>query len=153
QGQGVEVSIVLIVRGLIHPDDHRHGTTNAYANLGCRCEACRNAWAADHSDWTHRSGMHLPSKMTRALITKEAEAKDNHGTESRYKRGCRCEVCRAGATAARRRRRQRAKDGPSPRGRAFFFALCRDLSNKPCARPTGLSDFEHEHTDGNAQQR
>ena len=26
------------------PDDPRHGTTNGYNNLRCRCQLCRTAW-------------------------------------------------------------------------------------------------------------
>lgn len=28
------------------PADPRHGTVNGYANLSCRCDLCRSAWAA-----------------------------------------------------------------------------------------------------------
>lgn len=35
----------------------------------------------------------------------EAEMRDNHGTEARYKLGCRCAICREGASEAKRRRR------------------------------------------------
>jgi len=104
------MSIVVIVRGLIHPDDHPHGTANGYGNLGCRCRACTKTWAETHKNWTWRSGFSTPKVMDSALRYKLAEARENHGTESRYKRGCRCEVCRAGAAFARRRRRQRAKE-------------------------------------------
>lgn len=31
------------------PDDPRHGTPNGYNNLGCRCSACRAAFAAYHT--------------------------------------------------------------------------------------------------------
>lgn len=31
-----------------NPDDSRHGSTNGYNNLGCRCQRCKDAWAADH---------------------------------------------------------------------------------------------------------
>lgn len=27
------------------PNDSRHGSTNGYTNLGCRCDRCRAAWA------------------------------------------------------------------------------------------------------------
>ena len=30
----------------LEPDDPRHGTTNGYGNLGCRCDACRAAASA-----------------------------------------------------------------------------------------------------------
>lgn len=26
-------------------NDPRHGTSNGYGNLGCRCDLCRTAWA------------------------------------------------------------------------------------------------------------
>jgi hypothetical protein len=32
------------------PDDPRHGTTNGYGNLRCRCQPCRDAWAAKHRE-------------------------------------------------------------------------------------------------------
>jgi len=34
-----------------------------------------------------------------------ALAQDNHGTESRYSLGCRCDLCKAASAAARRKRR------------------------------------------------
>jgi hypothetical protein len=33
-------------RPTLPPDDPRHGTPNGYNNLGCRCQRCRDAWAA-----------------------------------------------------------------------------------------------------------
>jgi hypothetical protein len=39
----------------------------------------------------------------------EADARDNHGTESRYSRGCRCPECRAQASDAKRRRREASR--------------------------------------------
>ena len=30
------------------PDDPRHGTTNGYGNLGCRCEPCTAAHRVNH---------------------------------------------------------------------------------------------------------
>lgn len=38
------------------PDDPRHGTTNGYSNLGCRCEPCREAHRVNHNAYMHRSG-------------------------------------------------------------------------------------------------
>lgn len=35
--------------------DHRHGTTNGYGNLGCRCQECRDAVNFYHQEqkkWT-----------------------------------------------------------------------------------------------------
>jgi hypothetical protein len=40
----------------------------------------------------------------------EAEMRDSHGTESRYtKLGCRCALCRAAASEAKRKRRERSR--------------------------------------------
>lgn len=29
---------------ITNPEDPRHGTKNGYANYGCRCDKCRQAW-------------------------------------------------------------------------------------------------------------
>lgn len=86
--------------------DPRHGTDNGYNNLGCRCQRCRRAHTEAHTAWTHRVGRNKPRAVYVAERRAEAEARDNHGTESRYVNlGCRCDECRAGAAEARRRRR------------------------------------------------
>ena len=36
------------------PNDPRHGTANGYANLNCRCQPCRDAWAAAHDAYLNR---------------------------------------------------------------------------------------------------
>lgn len=36
-------------------DDPRHGTTNGYTNLGCRCQPCRDANAVAHLEYMHRA--------------------------------------------------------------------------------------------------
>lgn len=58
------------------PDDPRHGTVNAYNNLGCRCDPCRGALAsrmfvyrADHQDYYER-GL-AAERNRRALLAKE----------------------------------------------------------------------------------
>jgi hypothetical protein len=38
-----------------------------------------------------------------------AEMRDNHGTESRYRLGCRCLACRRAASEAKRRRREQSR--------------------------------------------
>jgi len=35
--------------------DPRHGSTNGYANLNCRCGDCRAAWAEAHRDYMRRT--------------------------------------------------------------------------------------------------
>ena len=37
------------------PDDPRHGTTNGYGNLKCRCRPCRDAWNAKQYEYMERN--------------------------------------------------------------------------------------------------
>lgn len=101
------------------PDDHRHGTVGGYTNHHCRCPKCRGA-AIDAARrrqqlpcrqcgepcWAGTKGATVRSGLCRkcANIAKQTA---EHGTESRYKRGCRCRPCRDAAALARRQRRSR----------------------------------------------
>ena len=42
--------------------DPRHGSHNGYINLSCRCQPCRDAWAAYHLQYMHAE----PERMARA---------------------------------------------------------------------------------------
>lgn len=92
-------------RRLLEPDDPRHGTYNGYHNYRCRCRPCTQA----HTDYirarNHRLGIHRPREDYLYLHTRNAELRDNHGTESRYRLGCRCSSCTAAAADVRRIRR------------------------------------------------
>jgi hypothetical protein len=99
-------------------DDPRHGTTGGYTNHGCRCPECRRAaaegaarrqqlpcrecgepcWAGTKSTKIVRSGL---CRKCAGIAKRTAE----HGTESRYSRGCKCRPCRDAAARARRERR------------------------------------------------
>jgi len=93
--------------------DPRHGTANGYANLGCRCDACRDAqtrYLRERGTGSYRRDMcacgnrkTVGRKQCRAC--RDAERAAQHGTESGYSAGCRCDECRAASAAARRRRR------------------------------------------------
>lgn len=85
--------------------DPRHGTHNGYTNLRCRCDRCRAANTASHREWAHRSGYSRPAEDVNYIRARNADCADNHGTEYRYTRGCRCDACRAASAAARRIRR------------------------------------------------
>ena len=61
--------------------DPRHGTTNGYGNLGCRCPACRKASSENHRKYLDR-------------VRAEGRVLSEHGTETAYSSGCRCDVCR-----------------------------------------------------------
>ncbi|MCE0485434.1 hypothetical protein [Ornithinimicrobium sediminis] len=85
------------------PDDPRHGTINGYGNLGCRCDACREAHRENHMRY-----------MKKVRETGSLSGPDvNHGTSYRYDVGCRCEECRdahnakSRATKARLRKQRR----------------------------------------------
>lgn len=77
-------------------DDPRHGTTNGYNNLKCRCQPCRNAWASDvASSKERRSQRPIPNHV--------------HGTQNGYGNyKCRCAACTrvwSSASTARNKRR------------------------------------------------
>jgi len=94
-------------------DDPRHGTTNGYTNLRCRCERCCAAQTAYFRErgtgpYKHdrcpRCGWpkYAVAKLCREC--RDAKREAPHGTEARYKR-CHCDACRAAAAAGRRKRR------------------------------------------------
>lgn len=85
-------------------DDPRHGTTNGYGNLGCRCAACRAAHAANHKKYMERK---------RA----SGEVVGLHGSSVAYDSGCRCDTCRLAhnerSVEKKRRIRERRAGGDS----------------------------------------
>jgi len=89
---------------MLDDNDPRHGTINAYNNLACRCQPCRDAWN-DYSKtrrWKAGKGpLHGP-KLPRT---------PRHGTRFEYvKHKCRCILCRQAEAAYRKNyRRQKAK--------------------------------------------
>ncbi len=108
--------------------DPRHGTTNGYQNLGCRCPKCREAQRVYMLGYWRRKG-----KPTRAeYVARLREENDTHGREARYGRGCRCELCVEAANSARRKRRQA---NPGARDRANAKRMERYWSEKSQVRP------------------
>ncbi|GAA1523101.1 hypothetical protein HD600_000202 [Microbacterium ginsengiterrae] len=79
------------------PDDPRHGTNNGYVNYRCRCDPCGEA----------RKTFRRRLKENPAGRAKSSE----HGTRSRYARGCRCDDCKHAATSAARADRDRKREG------------------------------------------
>ena len=63
------------------PDDPRHGTTNGYSNLGCRCDECREANRLGHAKYM-------------AQVRAEGRILGEHGSRLAYDSGCRCDKCR-----------------------------------------------------------
>ena len=84
------------------PGDARHGTVNGYHNLGCRCGACRKAWAT-----------HIAQRRAERPPLPPGDAR--HGTVNGYcNLSCRCDACRkAWATHTAQRRAER-RTSPIP---------------------------------------
>lgn len=100
-------------------DDPRHGTTNGYGNLGCRCEACRAAHRASHAAYLARQ------RAAGRII-------GAHGSEVAYETGCRCEPCRTRHNERSRefKRRQR-RNRPTATSPGGDVDTAEDLADKP----------------------
>jgi hypothetical protein len=75
----------MATRARIQPGDGdpRHGTTNGYNNLKCRCTACRAAWAR-----------RVAQRRRDLRIGTLGPNDKRHGTENGYVNyGCRCRRC------------------------------------------------------------
>jgi len=111
----------------------RHGTYLGYTSDGCRCDDCRAAWREQHRLYMHNSGRSRPLLEENAARRAAAEARDNHGTETRWQLGCRCDECKAAANAARAARRRHA--APAVHGTHTSYAngcrcdACREATN------------------------
>ena len=76
-------------------NDPRHGTTNGYGNMKCRCSACRAAWAAS---------IYKRKSVRPPLL----EGDPRHGTTNGYDNwSCRCSACRLAHTTYETARRKR----------------------------------------------
>jgi hypothetical protein len=112
---------------VLAPDDPRHGTPNGYANLGCRCEFCRKAQTAylrERGIGTYRRnacacGNPKTLGAEKCQACRFAEIAADHGTESKYFAGCRCDECRRASAAGRRRRRHENLEASRAYDRAY----------------------------------
>lgn len=68
-----------------------HGTRYAWLKKKCRCDICLPAWRKWNDE---RNIKRRSSNNKRGPYNLPAE----HGTSKRYKRGCRCDECRAANT-------------------------------------------------------
>ena len=77
----------------------KHGTRGYAYELGCRCEACVEAWNARQRE----------ARARRAAVVAD-DPYIEHGTLGAYSNhGCRCQECRRAKSEANRRRPSRAK--------------------------------------------
>jgi GIY-YIG catalytic domain len=82
------------------PDKRRHGTVNRYTNHRCRCQPCRDAWAAFCRSLKER----------RAAALAEDPSIAPHGRTSTYRNYCcRCRPCVEAATEEQRQRLAKRK--------------------------------------------
>lgn len=85
----------------IEPDDDVEHGVNAY-KAGCRCDVCRDEWAALQTMYRRRAG--IPARPADWGHPK-------HGTRAQYVDGCRCEDCRRANRQYQRIRYQQKKVG------------------------------------------
>ena len=89
-----------------------HGTPSSYSNHKCRCDECREAWnVACARKKRERVGMIMPTDM-------------EHGRESGYQRGCRCEKCKRAHADYRIERDYNRKSGTVAKMREDQQGLC-----------------------------
>lgn len=57
-------------------DDPRHGTSNGYTNLECRCQLCREAWAVAHWTYMHADPTRLERHRLRQQVYRDRKRKE-----------------------------------------------------------------------------
>ena len=111
----------------------KHGTPNAYSNLKCRCERCRKANTAylnsRNAAPCASCGRTINARYRPGAVCREcrtlASRTAEHGTETVYNWGCRCDACRHAASEARRKRRQERGGNPAVHNRSGYCNGCR----------------------------
>jgi hypothetical protein len=57
-----------VINKIPDPNDPRHGTSNGYSNLGCRCPDCTQAWREYHYKWMRAKPYRLRDHAHRARL-------------------------------------------------------------------------------------
>jgi hypothetical protein len=103
--------------GRIEPGDGdpRHGSLNAYNNLRCRCDECREAAREParqrQEAWRRRQGMG------------EAKRGRTHGVISNYHEGCRCPDCTEAMRVKQNEYRAEVRTRPTVRRRRVYLRI------------------------------
>ena len=78
-----------------NPDDPRHGTINAYKNLGCRCDECKQAIADYQREYYQKKTKGISTRRYDTATFDPNDPDDpGHGTVKGYKKGCKCDHCK-----------------------------------------------------------
>lgn len=93
----------------------QHGTANEYGNYGCRCDACKKAHSEVMAAYNKRpcpvcgrpAWNRYHNRLCRSCAVAARTKPIVHGTETGYKKGCKCADCRGAAATSRRIRRRR----------------------------------------------
>lgn len=98
------------------PDDPRHGDPSTYTNWGCRCQPCTTAQTERCRPYQkvyqqrHREELTEKRRQARADRGQLAADDPRHGTSAGYHYWqCRCDACRAFASAENRAVHERRK--------------------------------------------
>jgi hypothetical protein len=100
-----------------HPrEPWRHGTENGYQNHRCRCPACTDAHRVYYRNKVKGVCPECGGTVSNRFQSKLCDPCHRrhvtiveHGTTAMYGRGCRCDLCRAASSAARKQRRHNQK--------------------------------------------
>ena len=84
--------------------DHDHATGRVRGLLCHRCNRALPTWV--NEGWLTRAAEYLTPGYD---ATYAAVLRDLHGTEQRYRNGCRCDLCRRASNAMRRVRYKQAR--------------------------------------------
>lgn len=87
-------------------EDFTHGTIYAWMRKGCRCVECLPAWRKWHDK---RNAKRRKSDSSRGPYNLPASC----GTAKKYKRGCRCDDCKAANAAKARAYRKKKQEQDS----------------------------------------
>jgi hypothetical protein len=105
----------------------KHGTTTGYKNHGCRCDSCRKAWSTHWREYraVNREVVQAAERKRRAAKQGTVRG-DQHGTETGYNYGCRCDLCSEAHTTASRKYKAANREAVNAKGRERYAVYSAD---------------------------